>query len=114
MEISECIARLTGKDAKDACAWAEQIAAQSRNSDCWAPYPAQFAALLRHKNSLVRSRAIRILAANVKWADEAQLDAWMDDLLLHVNDEKPITARQCIQALPEIAAAQPRMIPHIR
>ena len=49
MEISECIARLTGKDAKDACAWAEQIAAQRRNSDCWAPYPAQFAALLRHK-----------------------------------------------------------------
>ena len=62
----------------------------------------------------MRSRAIRILAANVKWADEAQLDAWMNELLLHVNDEKPITARQCIQALPEIAAAQPWMIPHIR
>ena len=38
----------------------------------------------------------------------------MDEFFRHVTDEKPITARQCIQALPEIAAAQPRLIPRIR
>ena len=31
-----------------------------------------------------------------------------------VTDEKPITARQCIQALPEIAAARPTLTPRIR
>lgn len=114
MEISDCLARLTAKDAKDACAWANQIVAESRESDRWAPYLADFFSLLRHKNSLVRNRAISILAANARWADEERFDTLMDEFLRHVTDEKPITARQCIQALREIAEAQPRLIPRIR
>lgn len=114
MEISDCLARLTAKDAKDACAWANQIVAESRESDRWAPYLADFSSLLRHKNSLVRNRAISILAANARWADEERFDTLMDEFLRHVTDEKPITARQCIQALREIAEAQPRLIPRIR
>lgn len=114
MTISDCIARLTGGDAGDACAYAEQIAAESRESGCWAPYLADFAALLRHRNSLVRNRAVSILAANARWAPAEIFDSLMDEFLRHVADEKPITARQCIQALPEIAAAQPQMVPRIR
>ena len=114
MEISDCIARLTSKDSADACAWANQIAEESRENSRWAPYLTEFAALLRHKNSLVRNRAISILAANARWMEADQLDALMDEFLRHITDEKPITARQCIQALPEIAAARSRLIPRIR
>lgn len=46
--------------------------------------------------------------------EEAALDGLMDEFLRHVTDEKPITARQCIQALPEIAAARPTLTPRIR
>ena len=60
MDIDACIARLTGKDAKDAYAFARQITAESRKSDAWYPYFDQFAALLCHKNSLVRNRAISL------------------------------------------------------
>ncbi len=35
MDIDACIARLTGKDAKDAYAFALQIAAESQGSDAW-------------------------------------------------------------------------------
>lgn len=114
MDIDTCIARLTGKDAKDAYAFALQIAAESRGADAWYPYFDQFAALLHHKNSLVRNRAISILAANARWDTGEKFDALLDEFLSHVTDIKPITARQCVAALPEIAAARPELLPRIR
>ena len=114
MDIAACIARLTGKNAKDAYAFAQQIAAESRESDIWYPYFDQFAGLLRHKNSLVRNRAISILAASARWDTDGKFDALLDEFLSHVTDEKPITARQCAAALPEIGAAKPELIPRIR
>ena len=114
MEIDACIARLTGKDAKDAYAFTQQIAEESRASDAWYPCFDRFAELLRHKNSLVRNRAIAILAANARWDKERKFDALLDEFLSHVTDVKPITARQCVAALPEIAEAKPELIPRIR
>ncbi|MCI2105794.1 MAG: SufBD protein [Intestinimonas sp.] len=107
-------ARLTDRDAVAACAYADQIAAESRASGCWYPYFKEFAALLRHKNSLVRNRTMMILAANARWDTQGQLDALLAEFLSHITDEKPITARQCIKALREIAAAKPELIPQIR
>lgn len=114
MDIDICIARLTGKDAKDAYALTQQITAESRDTDAWYPCFDQFAALLRHKNSLVRNRAISILAANARWDAGGKFNALLDEFLSHVTDVKPITARQCIAALPEIAEAKPEFIPKIR
>lgn len=108
------IARLTGKDAKAAYALTQQITAESRQSDAWYPYFDQFAGLLRHKNSLVRNRAISILAANARWDTDGKFNALLDEFLSHVADEKPVTARQCVAALPELAAAKPELIPKIR
>jgi hypothetical protein len=114
IDHEEPLARLTDKDAKSACAYADKLAAESRESDRFYPYLNDFAALLHHKNSLVRNRAISILAANARWDTENRYDALIDDFLAHVTDEKPITARQCIQALPEIGLAKPSLIPRIR
>lgn len=113
MDIDACIARLTGKDAKDAYAFTQQITAESRDTDAWYPYFDQFVALLHHKNFLVRNRAISILAANAHWDTAGKLDALLDEFLSHVTDAKPITARQCIAALPEIAEVKPEFIPRI-
>lgn len=114
MDINACIARLTGKDARDAYAFTQQITAESRESDIWYPYFDQFAELLRHKNSLVRNRAISILASNARWNTGEKFDAMLDEFLSHVTDEKPITARQCIAVLPEIAEAKPKFVPEIQ
>ena len=114
MDMDACIARLTGKDAKDAYAFSQQITAESRESNAWYPFFDQFAELLRHKSSLVRNRAISILAANARWDADGKFDALLDEFLSHVTDAKPITARQCIAALPEIAEAKPEFIPAIR
>ena len=40
-------------------------------------------------------------------------DAIISDYLVHVTDEKPITARQCIKALAQVGVAKPQYIPRI-
>ena len=114
MGFDACITRLTGKDAKDAYAFTQQIVEESRTSDAWYPCFDRFAELLRHKNSLVRNRAIAILAANARWDTDGKFDVLLDEFLSHVTDEKPITARQCVAVLPEIAAAKPKLLPRIQ
>ena len=114
MDFDACVACLTGKDAKDAYAFTQQIVAESRDSDAWYPCFDRFAELLRHKNSLVRNRAIAILAANARWDREGKFDALLDEFLSHVTDVKPITARQCVAALPDIAEAKPELASRIR
>lgn len=114
MDFDAYIARLTAKDAKDAYTFTQQIVEESRASDTWYPFFDRFAALLKHKNSLVRNRAISILAANARWDKDGKFDALLDEFLSHLTDAKPITARQCAMALPEIAEANPARIPHIR
>ena len=44
---------------------------------------------------------------------ENRFDAILPEFLSHVTDEKPITARQCIQALAQVGLAKPRYIPQI-
>ena len=107
------IADLTAKDDRYACAVADRIIAESQQSSVWYAYLDVFASLLRHPKSLVRNRALHILAVNARWDDENRFDAILPEYLTHVMDEKPVTARQCIQALAQIGAAKPQYIPKI-
>ena len=102
---------LTAKDDKAACACADRIVSESRESDVWYGCFDEFAAMLRHPKSLVRNRAIAILAANARWDEDDRLDRILPEYLSHITDEKPITARQCVKALAEIGRAKPRLIP---
>ena len=107
------IAKLTAKDDKYACAIADKIISESHDTDEWYEYFDSFASLLNHPKSLVRNRALNILAANAQWDDENRFDMILDEYLSHITDEKPITARQCIKALRQLGAAKPQYIPRI-
>ena len=110
---SDITAMLTSKDDKCACAYAEKIISESRETDEWYGCFDEFASLLNHPKSLVRNRAINILAANAQWDDENRFDGILPEYLSHITDEKPITARQCIKALAEVGRAKPQYIPEI-
>lgn len=109
----EILAGLTDKNDKAACALAERIVGESREANAWYPYFDDFAALLEHPKSYVRNRALHILAANARWDVENRLDAVLSGFLSHITDDKPITVRQCVQALAELGAAKPQYIPEI-
>lgn len=108
--MQEIINKLTAKDDKFACAFADKIIAESRETDAWYEYCDAFATLLNHPKSLVRNRTLHILAANARWDAENRFDTILPEFLTHVTDEKPITARQCIQALTQVGLAKPQYI----
>ena len=107
------ITGLTAKDDKHACALADKIISESRDTDEWYAFFDTFAELLDHPKSLVRNRAICILAANAQWDDENRFTAILPEFLSHIMDEKPITARQCIKTLALVGQAKPQYIPRI-
>ena len=113
MMKQDVIALLTAKDDKAACAFAERIVSESRETDAWYEYFDAFASLLAHPKSYVRNRALTVLAANARWDREDRFAGIWSEYLSHITDEKPITARQCIKALAEVGEYKPQMIPAI-
>ena len=111
--MQDIIAKLTAKNDTNACAVAEKIISESQDTDEWYEYFDTFVSLLNHPKSLVRNRALYILAANAQWDDENRFDAILPEFLSHIMDEKPITARQCIKTLALIGQAKPQYIPRI-
>lgn len=107
------VAKLTAKDDKYACAIADKIIAESKETDEWYEYFDDFASLLDYPKSLVRNRVLYILAANAQWDEENRFDSIISDFLTHITDEKPITARQCIKALVQVGQSKPQYIPMI-
>lgn len=111
--IENMIAKLTAKDDKYACAFADKIISESQETDEWYKYFDDFASLLNHPKSFVRNRMLYILAANAQWDEENRFDLIIADFLAHITDEKPITARQCIKALAQVGSAKPQYVPVI-
>lgn len=106
-------AKLTAKDDRYACAFADRMIAESQETDTWYAYFDDIVPLLGHPKSLVRNRALHILAANAQWDEENRFDLILPDYLKHITDEKPITARQCVKALAQVGLAKPQLIPQI-
>jgi len=62
---------------------------------------------LKSGNSYQRSIGLMLIAENVKWDTENRIADTVDECLQLLNDEKPITIRQCIQSLGKIASSKP-------
>ncbi len=109
MELEELVAGLRDPDEKRAYQCLKQLTdVCERSKDGYAFFDV-FAGMLEDKNSYVRTRGIRLIAANAKWDTDLKIDKWIKRFLKHIQDEKPITARQCIKSLPGIAQAKPKL-----
>lgn len=60
-------------------------------------------------NSYIRTRGLVLIAYNAKWDRDNKIDKIIDKYLKHIQDVKPITARQCIKLLPVIAQNKPKL-----
>ena len=106
-DIQNMVATLTAKKPADGCAAMKALQALSKASASVYPYMSQFIALLNSDNSYIRTRALLLIAANAQWDTENLIDENMKLILSHIVDPKPITARQFIQALPDLAHHKP-------
>jgi len=114
MEQPDVLAEgLLDRDDRRAYSCLKQLEELSRRSAAAYPCFDRFAALLQSPSSYQRSRGIRLVAANARWDTAGRVEALLPALLAHIADEKPATARQCIQALPAVAEAKPALRPAI-
>lgn len=75
---------------------------RSQSADDVYPFFDVFASKLKSDNSYQRSIGLMLMAENARWDRQGKLDAAINDFLRCVDDEKSITARQCIQALGQV------------
>ncbi|MDY3928397.1 MAG: SufBD protein [Clostridia bacterium] len=106
-KLQELINSLFDKNNTVACGAMKTLAELSEKSDEVYAYMDTFAEMLESGNSYVRNRGLRLIAVNARWDNEFKIDEIIDDYLKHITDKKPITARQCIAYLPEIAKYKP-------
>lgn len=107
--IQEQVALLSSKNTTTGYAAMNALLALSRKSDVVYPHVEEFFVLLESGNSYLRVRGLLLLAANARWDTEDQITQRFGRILIHITDEKPIAARQCIQALAEIAQWKPKL-----
>jgi len=73
------------------------------------PYWDTFQSKLNSDSSYQRSIGLMLLAENAKWDLDNRMEAVIDEYLTFLDDEKPITIRQCIQSLGKIIEAKPNL-----
>ena len=88
---------------------------QKRSACCDDVYPFWdvFRSKLKHENSYQRNIGVMLIAENAKWDTKNRMDGTIDEYLTVLNDEKPITVRQCIQALEKIVPYKNHLCPKI-
>jgi hypothetical protein len=108
-DISQLVEWLSLKD--DSVRYQVFLILQSRSNffDDVYPYWDTLRSKLKSENSYQRSIGIMLLAENAKWDRESRMKNTLDDCLSLLNDEKPITIRQCIQSLGKIASSKPEL-----
>lgn len=113
MEKSELDVLMEGlydKNASHAYKNLKLLLAECEKSDAVYPYFDRFTLMMEDDNSYVRTRGLLLIAANAKWDTDNRIDEVIDDYLKHISDVKPITARQCIKVLPDIARYKPDLL----
>jgi hypothetical protein len=106
-EIENLVALLEEKE--DAVRYPALLLLQQRSAaaDDVFPFWETFVQKLSDKNSYQRSIGLMLLAENAKWDTTGKTKAALPDYLARLQDEKPVTVRQCIQNLEKIIAAHP-------
>jgi hypothetical protein len=83
------------------------LRALSQTSDCVYPYWDQLEAKLSDPNSYQRSIGLMLLSENVRWDRDRRFRRTIKRFLAACNDDKFITARQCLQGLVTIVQSTP-------
>ena len=107
--ILEAVNGLFDKDDKAAYRRLKELVSASEQDNNVYQFFDTFADMLDDENSYIRTRGLLLISANAKWDTDNKIDEIIDKYLNHIMDDKPITARQCIKALPDIAKYKPSL-----
>lgn len=111
--IIELVNGLLDKNDKAAYKCLKELLSVSEQDNRVYHYFDTIADMIDNENSYVRTRGLLLISANAKWDVDYKIDEIIDKYLRHIMDDKPITARQCIKSLPNIAKHKPDLIADI-
>ncbi|SHJ83844.1 SufBD protein [Hespellia stercorisuis] len=111
--MEELVSGLTEHDDKQAYRNLQALVNESNCGPDVYVYFHQFVQMMSNPKSYIRTRGITLIAANVKWDEDNRFDEIVAEYLRHVEDDKPITARQCIQTLPTLIRYKPYLKPEV-
>ncbi|MFT3984663.1 MAG: SufBD protein [Lachnospiraceae bacterium] len=107
--IRELTELLLSKDNHAAYQALKELQEISEEKNAVYAYMDLFTDMIESDNSYIRTRGLLMIASTAKWDVDNQIDEVIDSYLRHITDVKPITARQCIKALPQIAQDKPEL-----
>lgn len=107
--LEETFGRLFDKNNNTAYKALQELQRESEESNRVYCYMDQLADMIDSDNSYIRTRGLTLIAYNAKWDKDNKIDEIIDEYLKHIEDVKPITARQCIKLLPMIAKNKPEL-----
>ena len=100
---------ITDPDDKTAYENTKKIASESGISDKYYNNLAEFAALLDHKKSYIRTRAMILCCSQARWDTDDRLSVYLPQMLKLLHDEKPTVVRQSLNALKEVVVFRPEL-----
>lgn len=101
-ELPWLVEKLSEKDDAIRYQALQLLQYRSQLTDEVYPFWDTFCSKLKDSNSYQRSIGLMLIAENTKWDKENRLDGILEQYLELLNDDKPITVRQCIQSLNKI------------
>lgn len=106
--VSEAFELLCAKDNRVACRALQELQRISAETNLVYPYMDRLSGMLDSGNSYICTRAFTLVACSTKWDKGCKIDEVIGSYPGYITDAKPITAGQCIKALPLIARENPR------
>ncbi len=109
INVEENFVLLFDKNNSTAYKALQALQKECEKSDKIYCYMDKLADMIDSDNSYIRTRGLTLIAYNAKWDRDNKIDEIIDEYLKHIEDAKPITARQCIKLLPLIAKNKPEL-----
>lgn len=110
MCIDEKIILLNSDNDKVAYNALKELLKMSDETNMVYKYFDKFVEMMNSSNSYIRTRGLRLIAFNAKWDQENKINPIISEYLKHIEDDKPITSRQCIKDTFIIAQNKPELI----
>lgn len=107
--MEDLISILTDKDDPKAFQRTKEIAAASEFSDKYFSSLPDFASLLTHKKTYIRTRAMILCCSQARWDTNGVLREYLPQMFQLLHDDKPTVVRQSLNALKEVAVFRPEL-----
>jgi len=109
MNIEKMIKVLYSKNVKEAYSILLELEQISEKNNVLYDYTDEFFKMMNDENSYIRVRGYRLLCKQAKWDKFNKINQKIEKILAETEDEKPIAARQKLNALIDIVLNKPEL-----